>query len=478
MSIRNTFIAGVAVLAASATAVPSARASSHREAPLVSQDPCADNVDTYAWVTPASHDKLNLVSTYIPLEEPSGGPNFHQLCDDVLYAFHIVRGNASLDPVITYYIQMHTPRPAYVDPADLAAPLGGGKEFFIQLSGMLNQTYTIWKDEGGTKTRILAAGQVAPPNIGPRTYTVAGYKDLPTPHSNEVSYTDAYAAAFIANMENGEGRAWVGPRDDGFYVDLGGVFDLANLRGKGTAQDGVAGYNTHAIVLEIPTTKLTADGMPPGNTPSNDRTLIGVYAATYRQKASILRNNGAKIGVGPWVRVSRLGLPLINEAIIGLASKDYWNRSSPKDDVPIFGAYFLNPVIVRDADAVGVYAATMGAPMQYKTNRTDIIDVINLKNTPTPSAHDIPLGATGDVLRLDMAVDSGFPNGRSIPGAASNQEGADVTDVILSLALFRLENGINVKDGVDYNDKAFLTSMPWLALPWEGFSQGHGKPTP
>src|SRR5262245_33467843 len=92
MSNRNTIIAGVAVLAASFGALPSAKASSHREAPLISQDPCADNNDTYAWVTPGTHDKLNLVATYIPLEEPSGGPNFNMLCDDVLYAFHIVRG--------------------------------------------------------------------------------------------------------------------------------------------------------------------------------------------------------------------------------------------------------------------------------------------------------------------------------------------------------------------------------------------------
>src|SRR4029077_12837423 len=108
------------------------------------------------------------------------------------------------------------------------------------------------------------------------------------------------------------------------------------------------------------------------------------------------------------------------------------------------------------------------------------IDTINLKNIPTPGAHNIPLSATGDVLRVDLGIPSGFPNGRPIPndrGAThQNEEQADVTDVLLSLLLTK--GMIAVSDGVNHNDKPFLSDLPYLALPWEGFSQGHGKPAP
>jgi hypothetical protein len=478
MNLRNQFIAGVAVLAASGSSVPSARASSHREAPLISQDPCADNNDTYAWVDAGTHTNLNLAATYIPLEEPAGGPNFHSLCDDVLYAISIVRGTSSLDPVLTYYIQTHTTKPPYVDVADLNAAVGGGKEFFSQISGSV-QTFTVWKEVNGIRTKIVDGAPVAPPNIGPRTFAVAGYAMKPATPSAETAYTDAYAAAFVTPMGTGgaEGSAFVGPRDDPFFVDLGGVFDLANLRPAGTAQDNVAGYNGHAIVLSVPTSIVTSDGMPAGTTPSDTRTYIGVYAQSFRRKATILRNDGYKEGIGPWVRVSRLGLPLINEAVIGLQSKDYWNRSSPKDDVPVFGAYFLNPIIVRDAQAVGQYSAcAMGAPTStcqapgvdptpFKSGRTDILDTVNLKDSPTMGLHNTPLTATGDVLRLDMATDSAFPNGRRLAD--------DVTDTILSLFLAKLM--LPITDNVGHNDKPYLTAMPFLAGPWEGYSQGHGK---
>src|SRR5262249_5379294 len=152
---------------------------------------------------------------------------------------------------------------------------------------------------------------------------------------NGTAYNDAFAQTFIHNM-GAEGRVFVGPRDDAFYVDLGGVFDLANLRPQGVAQDGVAGYNTHTIALEIPVERLTADGRRPGNPPSNDTTL-GVWAASSRKKITVLRNeHGDGQIFGPWVQVSRLGLPLVNEALIGLQDKDNFNRSHPSQDVSLF----------------------------------------------------------------------------------------------------------------------------------------------
>ena len=446
--------------------------SSHREAPEISKDPVADNTDVYAWVSPGSHDKLFVIANWLPFEEPAGGPNFAKLSDDVLYEIHLTRGDQSLDDVVTYQFRFHTAPIQRVDPANLAAAPGGGKEFFAQLTGAFNQTYTVTKIVRGAGARVIARDVlVAPPRIGPRTQAVAFALHL-VPYTSP-TYDDAFAATFVKDMGS-EGRVFVGPRDDGFYADLGGIFDLANLRPKGTAQDGLAGFNVHSVALEIPTTLLTEDGRAPGNTPG-DATTLGVWASASRQKVSILRRDGSARSDGPWVQVSRLGLPLINEAIIGYQDKDYYNRTQPRDDVAHFGAYFLNPVAVRDAEAVGIYAALGVDPTPFKSNRTDILDVINLKDIPTPGAHHIPLSATGDVLRVDLATDSAFPNGRPlVPG--TNHEQANVVDVLLSLVLTKLQ--VPISDGVDHNDATFLTEFPFLALPWQGFDQGHGKPTP
>jgi uncharacterized protein DUF4331 len=253
-------------------------------------------------------------------------------------------------------------------------------------------------------------------------------------------------------------------------VDIGGIFDLANLRPEGQAQDALAGYNVHTVAMEIPVEHLTADRKRPAQ-PGNDAT-IGLWASSSRRATSTLDADGTTKTSGDWVQVSRLGLPLVNEVIIGYQDKDKYNRSSPKDDVKNFGAYFLNPVVVRDAEAVGVYTQLGADPAPFRSNRTDILDAVNLKDIPTPGAHSIPLSATGDVLRVDLATDSGFPNGRPI-AVGTNKEQADVTDVLLSLLLAKGQTPIG--DGVSANDKTFLVDFPFLALPWQGFDEGHGK---
>ncbi len=467
MKLRH-LVTGMLSTTAMTLLAAAASASSHREAPAIGFDPASDNTDTWAWVTDSSHDMLHVVVAYNPLEEPSGGPNYNQFSDDVLYEVHVTRGAKSLDDVLTYQIRFSSTDFPHVDPANLTAPLGGGKEFFSQLSGK-SQTYSVTKIEGGHRTVLAQGVPVAPTNIGPNTNAVV-YK----PAGGK--YDDAYAATFIKPMgfNGSEGKIWAGPRDDGFYVNIGRIFDLANLLG-GTAVDNVAGYNCHAIALDIPTTLVTKDGKAPAAGASNENT-IGVWASASRRKVSILRGNGGSENFGGWVQVSRLGLPLINEAVIGLQDKDKYNRTKPANDVKNFGAYFLNPVVVRDAEAVGIYKA-LGVDQKtidsLKSNRLDIIDTINL----TSSGHTIPLTATGDVLRVDLGMDSRFPNGRPISyGAAPNKEQADVTDVLLSVLLSK--GTIAVGDGVNSNDKPFLTGMPYLALPWEGFSQGHGKAAP
>lgn len=452
----------------------SAWASSHREAPAIANDPAADNTDLYAWVSPGDHDKLYIVANYNPLEEPSGGPNFHQFDENVRYEIHITRGGKSLDDVVTYYIRFHTEQPTQV-PSDQIAnneELFNGIQFFSQIAVKPpQQTYTVVKVEGKRATVVVRDAKVAPANIGPRTDAVV-YQP-----KNGV-YDDDFAATFITPLEGG-GRAFAGPRDDGFYVDLGGIFDLANITsGRKRPTDGVAGFNVHSIALEIPTRELTGTGKAPEDGASDEQTL-GIWAAASRRKVTI-RRQGESLEFGPWVQVSRLGLPLINEVVIGLQDKDKWNRSYPSDDLPNFAPYFLHPVLVRNAEAVGIYKelgvdADVVEFLKHGKNgagRTDIIDAINLTNYPHEGAHSIE--TIGDVLRVDLGIDSAFPNGRPLVGGAQkDQEQADVTDVLLTLLLSA--GTIPVGDKVDRNDKDFLSEMPFLPLPHQGFDEGHGR---
>lgn len=473
----NKLTSSVAAFACLLGLAGPAAASSHREAPSISQDPVADNTDLWAWTSKA-HDKLYVVAAYNPLEEPAGGPNFHQFSDDVLYEIHVTgAGDTAADHVV-YQIDFSTRPIARVGVDDMKAGPGGGKEFFAQLTGLFAQTYTVTRVEYGkngnaTSSVVAKDVPVAPPNIGPRTMmTLKAFGQLSTD-----KYDDAFAATFTKATSEG-GRVWAGPRDDGFYVDLSGVFDLANLRNKGQAQDNVAGYNCHAIAIEIPANGLTADGASPGNTAGN-RSTVGVWASASRRQVSVLHRSGQTTSIGPWVQVSRLGLPLINEAVIGIQDKDRYNRARPPSDVTLFGAYFLNPIVVRDAEAVGIYKAINQDPTPFKYGRTDIVDVINLKDIPMASSHSIALGNTGDLLRVDLATNSAFPNGRPLGdvynGATTNREN-DVTDILLSVLLAK--GMVAIKDNVDYNDRNYLNDMPWLPLPHEGYSDGHGKVTP
>ncbi|MCC6557304.1 MAG: DUF4331 domain-containing protein [Polyangiaceae bacterium] len=448
-----------------------AAAASHREAPAISKDPAADNADLYAWV---QGQNLIIIATYNPLEEPAGGPSFYSFSDDVLYEIHIARGPDSLEDVITYQIRFTTTPAPYHDPLALDPSPAGGNEFFSQLSGA-SQRYTVTKIENGVPSVILSDAPVAPPNIGPRTnqlaysLTAAGYPAYST------------SSQFLKIMMNGEGRAWAGPRDDGFYVDLGHVFDLAGLcpamappNPPCTARNNLAGFNVHAISLEIPLPKV--NGGPVSAGPSDAQTL-GVWASASRRKVSVLRADGKHDAFGPWVQVSRLGLPLINEVVIGIQDKDKYNRTHPRDDLVNFAAYILNPILVRDAELAGFYGP--GQPLEafaanldaLKQDRVDIVDVMNLKPAAL-GGHNIT--SVGDVLRVDLGMASGFPNGRPIsPGTLTEQ--TDVTDVALTLILTGAL-GTAVGDGISANDALFMTGMPYLPTPWEGAGQGHFKP--
>lgn len=468
-----------------------AQASSHREALAILNDPCVDNTDVYAWVTPGTHDKLYLIAGYNGLHEPGQGNQQTRLCDDVLYEFHITRGIGPLVDAVTYQIRFRSSPPIPVDTTNLNLPPGGGKELLVQLGGV-RQAYNVFKIEHGVKTLIGQNLPVAPPNIGPYTDRIAyglGPFDPTDPDSHNVGlYNDNFARLFVSPLGSGgsEGRAWAGTRDDGFYLDEKAIFDVLNLAGvlgrMGPGEDVFAGFNLNVIALEIPTSKVTGTGQPPAHngTPGDD-TLLGVWASASRRTNTVRTPNG-DMSVGNWVQVGREGLPLVDAGLIGVQDQSKYLRTTPLTDVANFAGYFLNPILVRDAEFLGIYDA-LGVPQAtvdaLKSGRVDILKVINLDDIPTPGAHHVPIapGTTGDVLRLDIATDSQFPNGRMIPGgAAPNKEQVDVSDALITVILSG--GAIALGDGVNSNDKNYLNEFPWLALPHQGLFEGHGAPAP
>src|SRR5713101_5535416 len=290
--------------------VPTARASSHREAPLISQDPEADNTDTYAFVSPDRPDTVTIVANYIPLEEPAGGPNFTAFGGDVLYAINI-DNDGDGEEEIQYQFRFKTTirnRGSFLYSAGPITSLDDP-------NWNMPQTYTVTRIERGKRT-VLGTGIKTPPvNIGPRS----------TPNY------EALAAAAVTDLPGGI-KVFAGQRDDPFFVDLGSVFDLAGLRPFNPfhaiplpaepGRDAVARYNTHTIAIQVPIDQLV-------HVP---KTTIGVYASASRQKVRVLRKDGTVEDNGDFVQVSRLGEPLINEVVTPLGLKDFWNRSEPAND--------------------------------------------------------------------------------------------------------------------------------------------------
>ena len=460
-----------ALTALGVLAVPSlALASSHREAPSISNDPAADNTDTYAWV---KGQNLVVVANYIGLELPEGGPNWATFSDDVLYEVHLARGAASLADALTYQIRFTTTPVVRHDPMLNEPAPAGGREFFGQLSGggAFNQSYSVTMIAAGkAPVVVVAKGLVTPPNVGPMTNAIA-YK-IPAGKTYEQFFVDDAATTKVAAMTGG-GSAFAGPRDDPFFVDLGGVFDLAQIRPVANpaeaARDSLKYMNVHSIVLEIPL-MVANGGAAPVAGPHAAQT-VGVWASASRQTVSILRKDGTDDHYGPWRQVSRLGLPLINEAVIGVQDKDGWNRRAPSDDATYYAQYFDKPIIVRDAEAIGFYGAggplagcvpATGLPGLESGRLTDIVPIINLPDHTGAEK----ITSIGDVLRVDLGQTSGFPNGRLLTD--------DVVDVELKLLLCTLNAGTpfpaGIPDGPVGNEVAFKATFPYVASPWEGRS--------
>ncbi len=350
-------------------------ASSHREAPMIADDPMADNTDVYAFKSPTDPNKIVIIANYIPFQLPQGGPNFSHFsenvryeihidndvttnCDDIIYRFSFDRKNE--DPTTFFNIRL-------------------GKE-------NLKTTYNLERStDGGRKFRkIINRGIVPPPNVGARSISSPVGLNAP---NYETLMTNA-----IKTANTGE-RVFCGPVDDPFFVDLGGIFDLGDAPRQGPtyAEDGLKCLNVSTIALEVDVRTLQKDHKTLIQAANilDPNYVIGVWASASRQKIRVLNevadsdngdydknynNDGdAESYSGPWIQVSRLGMPLTNEAVIPIGDKDLWNRLTPYQDLARlskFGNYFYNPELalyMDDAQFGGAIPALSALRIQKKS---------------------------------------------------------------------------------------------------------------
>src|SRR6476620_10245781 len=311
-------------------------ASSHREAPLIANDPLADNTDLYAFRSPDDQNKITIVANYIPGQLPQGGPNYYSFGENIRYEIHI-DNNASNN---TYFngddiVYRFTFNKKNEDPSTF---------FNIRLAQQnLKTTYMLERSmDGGLNFQtIVNNGIVPPPNIGPRS--------ISSPVGLNAHDYESLIQQSITRASTGE-KVFYGTSDAPFYADLGGGFDLeAAPRTTGTpSTDGLKCLNVSTIALQIPISTLQKEGKSVSHAKNilDPDYVIGIWASASRQRIRVLHENGKESNFGDWVQVSRLGMPLTNEVVVPIGYKDLWNSLTPYEDlsrIKTFGNYFYNP---------------------------------------------------------------------------------------------------------------------------------------
>ena len=456
--------------------------SSHREAPEISKDPVADSTDVYAFVSPDRPSTVTLIANYIPLEEPAGGPNFYEFGDDVLYEIHIDNdGDGQAD--ITYQFRFET---VLRDTGtflyntgpitSLASPNWNSRQF-----------YSVTKVTGG-RPQQLAGGLASPPcNIGP--LSTPGYAGL---------------AASAVHPLPGGGHVFAGQRAEGFYVDLGSIFDLANLRpfqqlheqyGMHVFSNPAPGVNAtnelnvHSIALQVPIESLTGSS---SRQESDPRAVIGVWTTASRQHVQLRdADQGKAVCSGPYRQVSRLGNPLVNEVINPLGVKDLWNSLPPSDDKR-FASYVAAPELAAllpalypgvfphlaalvksgkpraDLEAIlltGIPAGLVGGFQNY--TGPVLADMLRLNTAIKPAEKPSILGVLGGDL-------AGFPNGRRVFDDVVTIELRAIAGLTYPLVdkSYQPDAAASaVTDGLtpDNVTAPYLDRFPYLGVPYSGF---------
>jgi hypothetical protein len=461
LSIRKLAVIA-AVTAAGALAASLALSSSHREAPNIMLDPSADNTDVYAWTTRDAKHAITVASNWIPGQVPANGPNFFRFDDRARYYIQFDNtgdGVADVKYLFKFDTRVRNPNSfLYAGPGTTG--FGDPGLNVIQRYDVTRLKYK----RGKLKVRKVVAEDlpVAPPNIGPKTFP---------------DY-DNFVDAATRKLPGG-GKIFVGQRDDPFYVDLGATFDAINVRegtgNEGEGKDDFSGYSTSAIVIQLPEQKVTKNGEQVTGADANNA-VVGVWSTTDRRRLQVTNAAGTGSQHRPrarknrFVQVSRLGNPLINEVVIPLGKKDQFNRTTPDEDAARYGRFALKPELAAILNAL----FGIGAP---ESDRTDIVQAL-LQGIPDLNQHSgRHAGTPVDTLKLNLGVNpakkpdrfgviggdnAGFPNGR--------RPQDDVVDIEFQVvAGILVGNPVALGDGVDRNDKPFLSKFPYLAAPDSGF---------
>ncbi len=445
--------ASLAVVAGLLALAPLAgRASSHREAPLVSADPQIDTTDVWAFVSEDRPDTVTLIASWIPFEEPAGGPNFYAWGDGVHYDINIDNDHdAKPDLTYRWVFSNHYRNPnTFLYNTGPVTSLNDQDLNFYQTYDLIR----VNKDNGKQKTLVDGAVS-APSNVGAAS--------MPSYNS------DLFDAATV-EFGSAPGKTWAGQSDDAFFLDLR-VFDLlygANLTQVG--DDTLAGFNVNTLALQVPKTDLAKAGDAEANP------IIGIWSTTSRKSTRIQAGDGSQRSEGKFVQVSRLGMPLVNEVVIPVGLKDYFNASKPAQDgaaLPLV----QDPELPHLLNAVYGLAVPDSDPDTPGIQRADLIEVF----LTGVAGLNQPAGITpSEQLRLNMSIPpcttcstlgvlggdlAGFPNGRRLSD--------DIIDASLRVVLGVLlpthqPIAETIGDGVGANDVPFNPGFPYVAYPHSG----------
>lgn len=465
-------------------------ASSHMDAPLITLDDAANTTDVYAFVS--EQDGVEYLTTALavyPFEEPGIGPNKYNFDDDVRYEIHVALGEdlGEGQPTISYQFHFDT---RYKDQNTILQSYRGVVQEVDDDAQNLTQTYRVTRVDRRAhgkqrRTRLQYDGQelIVPPNnqgVATPKYNIGNDGDNPArPGVDSEAALDDYTRATIYDLKDGY-RVFAGQRDDGFYADIQGVFDLLQLKSPvlgldspNKPFDSQGGYNVHTIVLQIPLEEI-----------GGSEQVAGVYATTSRRQVRVLKGDHDR-NVGRWVQVGRQGNPLFNEGFVAIVDKDRYSRTAPSRDRDLFEKYALEPELAALLNAIHGTAA-------LTADRTDIAgifipDLIKVDLSTGPAA----LAGAGGFHRLGVfggdllvssvqdglgggAIPGGWPNGRRF--------GDDVLDIAVCAALSDLRDPANLSiacdgtvdvDAVTANDITYNQVMPYAATPLNGRNHSH-----
>ena len=446
----------LASLAATAVVVTIGSSSSHREAPLTSADPTADDTDVYAFTAAENPGALTVVANWVPFEDPAGGPNFYRFDDRARYYINIDNtGDGDYDVRYRFDFRTKFNNKNFLHSLTQVTSLDDPELLQKESYEVVRETF----NSRGRRTSTRSLGRnfrVAPSNVGPKT--MPDYETL--------------ANSAIRSLPGG-GKVFAGQRDDAFFLPLDRVFDSINLEGAGTGNmgggiDTLAGYGVQTVVLQVPEARVTRDRKSVAG-PEGANAVVGVWASTERRRLQVTNNGSGNHRAerrSDWVQVSRLANPLVNELFIPQTLKDKYNRTQPSGDLKNFGKFALNPFLA------GAFNQLLALGVK-ETDRTDIVQALF---TGIPGVTQISKNpAAADTLKINMGVPpsatenrfgviggdmAGFPNGRRLAD--------DVVDIelrVLGGYLVAPEQGgkkLPLGDGVDVNDQPFSPTFPYV----------------